>query len=81
MTTDSRIDRFTAEADALERAAARSRRRGWALPTVVVEAPRCPACGSRDLKRTNGRRDQGDGSTIARATCLNCGEKMNVVEE
>jgi transcriptional regulator NrdR family protein len=50
------------------------------LPTVFVDRPRCPSCDGIDLKTTKSI-DQGDGSTLRRTRCRECGCKFHVVVE
>ena len=50
------------------------------LPTVTVERPRCPKCGSAALRKYRSLRDQGDGSSLWWVRC-ECGERFRVVLE
>ena len=53
------------------------------LMTVVVERPRCPACGCARLLKYRSLRDQGDGSAVWWVRCRNehCGERFRVLLE
>ncbi len=47
---------------------------------VYVERPRCPRCGSPELKQTRAR-DQGDGSTCRTMNCASCKHHFFIIEE
>lgn len=49
-------------------------------PYVFVERPKCPRCGSPDL-RTYGTRKGGDGTISRYAQCRACLVKLVVVLE
>ncbi len=50
------------------------------LRYVYIERPRCPVCGSADL-RTLRSKDQGDGSVSRRTACQACGRRFFVIVE
>jgi hypothetical protein len=50
------------------------------LRYVFMERPRCPVCGSADL-RTIRSQDQGDGTIQRRTQCRVCFHKFIVVVE
>ena len=51
------------------------------LPVVFVELPACPACDSVQLNCSGGTQQQGDGSKLQYARCLECGSRFKVVWE
>ena len=53
------------------------------LTTVIVERPRCPACGGVRLRKYRSIRDQGDGSALWWVTCQapECGHRFRVLLE
>lgn len=50
------------------------------LRYVFVEKPRCPRCGSDQLKTTRSD-DQGDGTTSKTTNCRECGHHFFVIVE
>ena len=52
--------------------------RGFLVVTYIQ--PRCPQCGSVDLK-TQRSVDQGDGTRIRNTVCRTCGKKFFVMAE
>ncbi len=50
------------------------------LRYVYVERPRCPRCGTADLKITRSR-TQDDGSVCRTANCRNCDWHFFIIEE
>ena len=51
------------------------------LRYVYIERPRCPACGSADLRTLRSTTDDSDGSTARRTCCLNCDHRFFVIVE
>lgn len=48
---------------------------------VFVQRPRCPSCGSVDLKTQRSLPEQSDGSKARCVKCRTCGENFIVVHE
>ncbi len=51
------------------------------LPTIVVERPRCPACGGVRLAKYRSIADQGDGSALWWVRCKDCNRRFRVLLE
>ena len=53
------------------------------LPTVYLELPCCPSstCGSVRVNCGGGTTQQGDGSKLQYARCLDCGNRFRIVWE
>ncbi len=51
------------------------------LTTIVVERPRCPACGGVRLRKYRSLTDQGDGSAVWWVECRGCEKRFRVVLE
>ena len=50
------------------------------LTTIIVERPRCPACGGVKLRKYRTLADQGDGSALSLVRCP-CGRRFRVLPE
>ncbi len=51
------------------------------LPTIVVQRPRCPACGGVRLTKYRSINDQGDGSALWWVRCAHCALRFRVLLE
>jgi hypothetical protein len=53
------------------------------LPTISLDLPYCPdmACNSLRINRSGGTIQQGDGSKLQYAKCLDCGKRFRIVWE
>ena len=51
------------------------------LTTIVVERPRCLACGGVRLRKYRSLTDQGDGSAVWWVECRGCETRFRVVLE
>ncbi len=49
-------------------------------PYIIVERPRCPACGCVRFT-CDGTRPNGDGTQTRYARCRGCGKKVFIVLE
>ena len=56
--------------------------RSTSLETVEYPRPRCPRCGSAELRKYRSIRDQGDGTALAWVRCLakECGHRFRLLQ-